>query len=142
MKAATIYERSGKVFIHSSSKTSAGVRVLGTPVLSAEKDNPKDIGQAVRECLGSSHVGVPHPKSFANLFEPVLKLAGVKSFNTFMKSAKSVGVEMEDGVVTLIPTRNAGPKDGFFPLPNRSQLVLGSDDELGLAAVAALSVAT
>jgi hypothetical protein len=141
MKAATIYERGGKMFIHGSSKTTAGVWVLCAPVLQAENRDARNIGQAVRECLASSRLGVPHPKTFTNLFEPVLKLAGVKSFYAFMNSAKYVGVELEDEVVTLIPTRNGG-KDGFIPLPNRSRVALVSDEELGLAIVSALSVAT
>lgn len=141
MNAATIYERDGKVFIHASSKTTAGVWVLSAPVLEVQERDPADLGKAIRECLEASGEGVPHPKSFTNLFDPVLALAGVRSFNTFVKSAKCVEVEMDDGVVTLIPTRNEGVEEGFVPLANRTQVELGSDEQLGTAALSALSVA-
>lgn len=142
MKAATIYERKGKLYVHSSSKTTAGVWVINPPVLAVEKEATGEIGRAIRECLGASREGVPHPKSFTNLFDPVLDLAGVKSFGTFVKSAKCVEVETSgDAAVTLIPTRNEGVDDGFAPLPNKTEVALGSDKALGSAAVGALATA-
>jgi hypothetical protein len=103
-------------------------------------EDADEVGRSIRECLAASREGVPHPKSFTNLFDPVLDLAGVKSLGTFVKSAKCVEVETSDGaVVTLIPTRNGGVDDGFAPLPNKSEVALGSDEALGSAAVAALA---
>ena len=140
MKVATIYERKGKLYVHSSSKTTAGVWVFNAPVLAVDKEDADEVGRSIRECLAASREGVPHPKSFTNLFDPVLDLAGVKSLGTFVKSAKCVEVETSDGaVVTLIPTRNGGVDDGFAPLPNKSEVALGSDEALGSAAVAALA---
>jgi hypothetical protein len=142
MKAATIYERKGKLYIHSSSKTTAGVWVINAPVLAVDKEDTGAIGRAIRECLAASREGVPHPKSFASLFNPVLDLAGVKSFATFVKSAKCVEIETIDvAVVMFIPTRNEGVKDGFAPLLNKTEAALGSDEALGTAAVAALAKA-
>lgn len=142
MKAATIYERKGKLYVHSSSKTTAGLWVINTPVLAVERDDIEEVGRSIRECLTASREGVPHPASFANLFDPVLDLAGVKSFNTFVKSAKCVEIEAnDDTTVTLIPTRNDGAEDGFAPLPSRVEAVLGSNFALGSAAVAALAIA-
>ncbi|MBB3981764.1 hypothetical protein GGR44_001423 [Sphingobium fontiphilum] len=142
MKAATIYERKGKLYVHSSSKTTAGVWVINPPVLAVEKEDKGEVGRAVRECLAASREGVPHPRSFTNLFDPVLDLAGVKSFGTFVNSAKCVEVETtDDAAVTLIPTRNEGVDDGFAPLPNKMEAALGSDEALGSAAVAALAMA-
>jgi hypothetical protein len=142
MKAATLYERGNEIIVHSSSETTAGVWVLSAPVLKVEKDDTVGIGRAIRECLGSSSRGVPHPKTFSGLFDPVLALAGVRFFGDFMKSSKCVQAEMHDGMVTLIPTRNEGPHEGFVPLPSRCELTLGSDEKFGLAAITTLSVAT
>lgn len=141
MKAATIYERNGKLYVHSSSKTTAGVWLINSPVLAVDKEDAGEIGRSIRECLAASREDVPHPKSFTSLFDPVLDLSGVKSFGTFVKSAKCVEVEMRDGAaVTLIPTRNEGVDDGFAPLPYKTEAPLGSDEALGSAAVAALEM--
>jgi hypothetical protein len=140
MKAATIYERKGKLFFHSSSKTTAGVWVLNAPILATDKENISEIGRSTRECLAASREGVPHPTSFAGLFDPVLDLAGIKSFATFVKSAKCLEAEMvNDETVTLIPTRNEGVEDGFAPLPNKTKISLGSDEALGSEVIAALA---
>ncbi|KPL66750.1 hypothetical protein SZ64_00710 [Erythrobacter sp. SG61-1L] len=141
MKAATIYERGGKIYVHSSSKTTAGIWVINDPVMIVEKDDVEELGLSVRRCLDASREGVPHPKSFANLFDPVLALAGVKSFNTFVKSAKCVEVEMVGETATLIPTRNEGAEDGFVPLFGKAQAAVDTNKAVGSAAVAALAIA-
>jgi hypothetical protein len=141
VKAATIYERKGKLYVHSSSKTTAGVWVINAPALIVDKANVGELGHAIRECLAASREGVSHPSSLANLFDPVLDLAGVRSFGTFVKLAKCVEVETNDGVTaTLIPTRNEGADDGFAPLPNRTEAILDSDEALGAAAVSVLAM--
>ncbi|MDH2240278.1 hypothetical protein N5K27_28695 [Pigmentiphaga sp. GD03639] len=142
MKAATIYERKDKLYFHSSSKTTAGVWVITAPVLAVDKENTGEVGRALRECLAASREGVSHPKSFTDLFHPVLELAGVKSFSTFVKSAKCIEVETSDDVtVTLIPTRNDGVDDGFAPLPYKTEATLSSDEALGSVVSAALAMA-
>jgi hypothetical protein len=138
MRAATIYERKGRLYIHSSSQTTAGVWIINAPVLAVDKKDIDEVGRALSECLAASRAGVPHPKSFTNLFGPVLSLAGVKSLSTFVKSARCVEVETSDGAtVTLIPTRNV--HDGFAPLSIRMEAALGADEALGSAAIAALA---
>lgn len=142
MKAATIYERKGKLYVHSLSKTITGVWVINDPVLAVDQEEFGEVGRSIRACLAASREGIAHPKVFANLFNSVLDIAGVKSFSTFLKSAKCVEVEASDGaVVTLIPTRNEGIDDGFTPLSSRAEVTAGSDEALGAAAVAALAMA-
>ena len=141
MKRATLYERKGKVFVHSSSRTTAGVWIINAPALAIDLQDLTGIGGAVRQCLAASREGVQHPQSFANLFAPVFVLAGVKSFNTFVKSAKCVEVEASDGVsLTLIPTRNEGVDGGFAPLSNTAETAFDSDEAVGATVVEALSL--
>jgi hypothetical protein len=142
MRAATIYERDGKVYVHSSSKTTVGLWVMNVPVFSASTDNVAEIGRSIRECLAASREGIPHPKSFpTNLFDPVLDLAGVESYATFVQSTKCVEIESEDDrTVTFVPTRNEGPEEGFAELTNTVEITFGSDNELGSAALAALEM--
>lgn len=141
MKSATMYERGDKIYVHSSSKTTAGVWVINAPVLMVETQDIGGLGHSIKECLAASVEGVPHPKSFTNLFDPVLKLANVKSFNKFMQSAKCVEVELEDDIITLIPNRNEGAEDGFAPLPTKTQVADGTDEALGSAALSAFALA-
>jgi len=141
MKSATIYERGARLFIHSSSKTTAGLWIISPPVLIASKEDSDEVGRSIKLCLEASIQDVPHPTSFKNLFDPVLELAGVKSFNTFLKSAKCVEVEMVGKTTNLIPTRNGGTKEGFVPLPGKAQMADGTVEALGSAAVAALALA-
>ncbi len=141
MKSATLYGRGGKIYVHSSSKTTAGVWVINAPVIVVEGGGVRELGRSLRECLAASGEGVPHPKYFNGLFDPVLNLAGVKSFNAFVKSAKCVDVEQNGETATLIPTRNEGAKDGFAPLLGKAQIAGTEDDALGAAAIAALALA-
>lgn len=141
MKRATLYERNGKVFVHSSSRTTAGVWIINSPVLAIDVQDLAGIGGALRKCLAASREGVQHPQSFSRLFDPVLILAGVKSFNTFVKSAKCVEAEAgDDGSLTLIPTRNEGADMGFAPLPSTAEQIPDSDEAIGASIAAAFSL--
>jgi len=141
MKVATLYERRSGLYVHSSSKTTSGVWIVGAPVLNAKKDDVGQLGNAIRQCLEASSEGVPHPKSFANISDPLLALAGVKSFNAFAKSAKCVEIEMVGETVTMIPTRNGGGDEGFVPLLGKANIVGSENDVLGSAAITALALA-
>jgi hypothetical protein len=114
---------------------------LNAPVLAADRGDARELGQSLRECLAVSSEGVPQPKSFTNLFDPVLNLADVRSSNTFVKSAKCVEVELEGETAALIPTRNEGAEDGFAPLPEKAQVAGSEGESWGSAAVAALALA-
>lgn len=54
MKAATIYERNGKVYVHSSSRTTAGLWVINDPILVVDKEDTSEVGRALRACLAAS----------------------------------------------------------------------------------------
>jgi hypothetical protein len=140
MKTATIYEHRDKLYVHGNSRTTAGVWLLSMPVLVVAKEQVGEVGRAIRECLAASRDGILHPTSFTNLFDPVIALAGVKSYGTFAKWAKCVEVETTgDAAVTLIPTRNEGVRGGFSPLRDKTVATLSSDEALGSAAVLAIA---
>lgn len=133
MQAATAYKRGSQIFVHSSSRTTAGVWLLSEPVAAVAVDDPEELGRRILEALNASKDQVPHPKSWKNLFDPVLHLAGVKSWSTFVKSAKCVEIEAINGVAKLIPTRNLGADDGFSPLIEKAESCETSPDKLGAA---------
>lgn len=71
---------------------------------------------------------------------PLLKLAGVRSFNAFAKSVTRVEIGMDDETVTLIPMQNGGPKEGFIHLNEKALLSEADEEALGTAAIAALAL--
>jgi hypothetical protein len=121
MKRATVYLRKARFFVHASSRTTAGVWVLAEPCLSLDEscDN-QQLGEAIRDALGGSRSGVPHPRSWTGLVDPLLKQAGVKSWSTFSRTALCVEVEEEEGTVSAIPTMDLGIDAGFEAVPSRS----------------------
>jgi len=77
------------------------------------------------------------PEEWSKLLELVLKAAGVKSWDTFVRSAKDVIVRFETNRVVFIPTKNLGPRDGFVALPERERSSAPTAAEVGSALPAA-----
>ncbi len=139
MKKATSYKRGQRVFTHANSSTTAGVWILELPALVADATDVKLVGQQVAQAIQASKQGVPHPTSWKGLFDPVLSLAGVKSWSTFAKSARCVGLEWETDCVSIVSTENLGA-DGGFNDTERNNLpaaVLSDPQALGSALLAA-----
>jgi hypothetical protein len=115
------------------------VGVISAPVFDLEANDVSGLGEATLEALQHSKEAIPHPapEEWSKLFEPVLKVAGVRSWNTFIRSAKDVSVRFETNRVVFIPTRNLGPKDGFAPLPKRERSSAPTVAEVGPALLAA-----
>lgn len=113
MKKATSYLRGQRVFTHASSKTTAGVWILELPVLVADAGDVETLGQQVAQALHASKEGDPHPVSWKGIFDPVLKLAGVKTWGTFVKTTRCVEVEGLPDHVSFISTDNLGSDGGF-----------------------------
>jgi hypothetical protein len=127
MKRATAYKRGQQIIIlHASSRTNVGVWILSAPVLVAEQNDPVQLGNAILTVLDGSKENIAHPTSWTGRFDVVLKLAGVKTWSVFAKSAKCVQIEFETNRISFLPTRNLGAKDGFEPLPAK---VLSSPPE-------------
>ena len=145
MRGADIYERKGAIFLCSSSRTTAGVGIISAPYFRVSSMEPAELGGLIRECLGASINGAPHPKSFSNLFSPILELAGVQTYSSFVKSAKYIMVSFNESAkgegVLFSPTRNAGVDEGFLPLKDRLHADSDSDHDLGATALVALNSA-
>jgi hypothetical protein len=88
-----------------------------------------DLGGAVRSALDRSRTDIPHPTSWTGLLDPLLELAGVKSWSTFAKSALCAEVEEEGGLASVVPTDNLGASGGFQPDPSRATPSEASDLE-------------
>lgn len=115
MKCAVVYERQGRVFIRTSSRTTAGAWVETGPctMLNAGA-GAKAIGEAVIDHLEMSVAVTLHPTDFKALAAPLLEAAGVKRWSTFGKSARCVLIERRTDTLVVEPTVNRRP--GFVVL--------------------------
>ena len=137
MKRAAAYCRAGRVFVHSQSQTKDGFWILAEPVLACDGGDTAAIGQCILEALRGSKHGVRTPDWRTDIANPLLQLAGIKSYNAFAKTAKSVGIELEDGHVRIIPSRNGGPRTGFVQIAEKTREATVDPSELGRELMAA-----
>jgi hypothetical protein len=138
MKFATVYGYGGRIFAHANSQTTAGVWVVTNPVLAIDRDDPVQLGKAVIDALNGSRRDIEHPTSWKGIFDPVLHLAKVTSWSRFARSAKCVEIECDNDKVSLFPTRNLGPRDGFERLPAKMRSSALVVEALGTTALLAL----
>jgi hypothetical protein len=118
MRAATVYRRGNALYLNSSSRTTAGLWIATAPFLRVESGSALTArGEAALAALNASQEGVPHPTNWSELVAPLLELAGVRSWATFMKGAACLNLEVEGESLKIIPNRNLGPKEGFESIP-------------------------
>lgn len=143
-KLVSVYQRKGQLVLCPSNLTTEELWITGGPARRLDVDSAiHEKGAVVRQSLSDSRNGVPHPTQSGGMFDPVLKLAGVRSWKTFVNGTRLVAVTEEEGQITVVPTRNGGAREGFFDLGPKT-VTLGSgatDEELGAAVDAALALA-
>ena len=105
--------------------------MLELPVLVADATDVEALGRQVAQALNASQDAVPHPTSWKGIFDPVLELAGVKTWATFVKSARCVGIESVSEEVSFISTENLGASGGFNDVI-RSACSVGMSDTFAL----------
>jgi hypothetical protein len=135
MKSAAAYKREKKIYLDPESRTTVGVWIRTGPViLLEESESPSRKGNCLREVLRHSQEGVPHPNRWDHLVEPLLSLAGVKSWSIFAKSAVCCSVRLVADQLELVPSRNLGARGGYVPIQDRKMAISfdASDEELGL----------
>jgi hypothetical protein len=144
MKTATAYVRNSLLYLHSCSKTSAGVWIATDPFVRIENGAAREEkGEVAVRVLEASRDGAPHPTNWSGLIAPLLGLAKVKSWKVFMKGAACLNLELEDNkgrVLRVIPCRNLGPEDGFEPIQTQAIDLLfpASLDRIGAALESAI----
>lgn len=142
MKKAISYKRKNQILLHAVSKTTAGVWILDQPVFSVDASDISRLGTNIYEALNSSREGIVHPTSWKGIFDPVLQLAGVKTWGTFAKSAKCVEIELEPNSASFVPTKNRGADGGFERMDSMQMHIKIIDSaHLGAALLSAFEVA-
>jgi hypothetical protein len=122
MKQATVYAREGRLYVCSASETVLWLWIATPPFLTTDAEETSDeaLGRLVRQALDASRQGLRQPsvKELETVADPLIRLAGVKSYRTFEKGAHCLEIHEQEGALTITPTRNAG-KDGFIEATER-----------------------
>src|SRR5207244_4894982 len=115
LRKATAYLRKNRIVICPISDTTDGVGIVSLPIFDIDVNDLSGLGQATLAALEHSKKQVRHPalNEWNELFDPVLKAAGDKSWNTFSRSAKNVPIRFETNRVVFVQTNSSGPRDGF-----------------------------
>jgi hypothetical protein len=120
MKRVAVYLRKGALLISPMSQTTDGVWIAENTCLQLDvAASVAEKGVAVQRALEQSREMVPHPKhasEWMQLTRALLESAGVRTWETFVKSTTSVDVDESDVELTFTPMRNNGPADGFVEL--------------------------
>ena len=144
MRLVIIFRRKQQYVIHADSRTTEGLWTLTPPCIALpEKSSDREIEQAIWTALEGSQTGSPHPRNWNELGNPLLDFVGVRTWSAFVKGASCLHVEEEGGRITLVPTRNLGPKEGFEEDLSRKVVLEGSAREtLGASVRRLLTQAT
>ena len=137
MKFAGAYKRDKKIYLNPMSKTTTGIWIGTSPRIIFDETEPPSIkGEYIREVLGHSREGVPHPTDWQNRMHSFLKEVGAKSWSKFAKTALSCSIYLERDQLEFLPWRNSGPRENynFVPIRDRKMTISvdASDEELGL----------
>src|SRR5229473_5466704 len=115
MKTAAAFQRDGKVYLHPYARTIQGLLVFSGPVVVMGLADDR-IAAELLATLSRSLADVPHPTSWKGLTAPLLRAASMRSYEAFARTAKLVEVDLEGDEVSFRPTKNCGPRGGFFHL--------------------------
>ena len=108
MQLLMSYQINQKVYLDSSSRTTAGVWISnGSPIV-CDQNVTEDLGRQILHAAAESFEGVAHPKKWQGIFEPMLRIAGFKSYIEF------------DDAWTFTPLANLGPGKGFEPVMSKA----------------------
>lgn len=141
-KLVGIYEVKGSLLVSTYHRTGAGYWILAPGlVTSVAKGRLAELENAVLASLDHSLSGLPDPPRGANLAASLLRAAGVPSWRSFAKIAKSVAVELVDGRIEVTPDRNLGAKEGFVPMLDSATSLTPGEPGLGQAIMSALEAA-
>jgi hypothetical protein len=121
-------------------------RVANGWVRAVDADVPDaDLGRLVRQGLAESKTNVPMPnfRAMDPSTDPLLVAAGVKTYVGYARSAREVGVDLDDKVpgLRLTPTLNSA-REGWVSLDEFTLSLdqRASDDQLGAGVRTALAL--
>ncbi|MBB6017240.1 hypothetical protein ACFP9V_07565 [Deinococcus radiopugnans] len=112
-KLAAAYQYQGKILLHAYSQTTAGVWISENNV--TEYTDEELSTAAIASILSTSTAGIGHPENWDGLFDSVIQMADVRSWESFVLGRKYVGISQIGEVIEFTPSRNMGSEEGFLP---------------------------
>jgi hypothetical protein len=129
MKNACIYSFDEKIVICSMSKNKINAVILTEPILILSKDdNPLSIGKKLFEALDNSSDNYPSTDMGKEIYNKIKKIAEAKSEKAFMAKTKSINVEFENNILTILPTMNKGREGFWFDMEKK--IIIENDKDL------------
>lgn len=138
-KKAGLYQRDGLIIIFAEHRTATGLYLRADPVTACAAHDMAAVETNLLAAFDAYQEQVPHPTSWSNRLLPVFKLAKVRSYKAFMQGALSLQADLDNGIVTLTPTRNGGPREGFYSLPDNALTVNLAMESLGTGVLTAFA---
>jgi hypothetical protein len=106
-KMASIQRLGDGIYLYPNSTTTAGVWIAHGPYARLGVADPAaSKGEAALRALASSTQGIPHPTDWKLVGVELLKLAGVRSWRAFDRNANSVGLELNESNLCVLPYEN------------------------------------
>lgn len=140
-----VYARREWLLVTAMSRTVDGFWVACPPYLRLDRRTatPEEVGAAVETALEGSRDMVATPDwSGPSPLQPLFELAKVRSWSTFVRGARLVGVEQEGEAVRVTPQRNEGAREGFSELELLVRVMArGEAGDLGRQVLASLEKA-
>lgn len=107
MKMASAYRIQNNIFIQGYAETTVGLSQLDGPVFITKGEDTVLLGQQVLEAIKGAGKTIPHPTQDQwkqmDKDDPMLKVAGVKTWNAMMKASITVGIKLRDDHIIITP---------------------------------------
>ncbi|MFZ9396032.1 MAG: hypothetical protein ACO25F_08235 [Erythrobacter sp.] len=128
VRSAVAYLCHGNLVVAPIVHTTDGVGVEVDPIVIEEIDAVSVAG-ALTGALRHSDRIIPHPAQveWKDIFKPFLKAVGVRSYKSFMASAKRIEIVLDGDWFVLVPQENLGSSKGFAAIPDAEIRFPGTD---------------
>lgn len=116
MQRAQVDLRRKEYIVWSSSQTVSGIwRMNGAFRRVAGTAPAAELAEAIDWALAQSRTGAPDLTTRRGPvpFQPVLDALNLSSYASYTRGTRSTAVERDGEVVSVIPYRNKGPREGF-----------------------------
>lgn len=138
---ASIYKRENRLIVCANASVTDGYIIDHEPFVMMEEPVPaSDLGRAIVEALNQFRSDVPPPKSTDEFLSYFAALAGVDSYQTFMKGARHLTIEREANMLSFMPMENDG--ESFDSIEDETETAVLSDgathEEIGRRAIQSL----
>jgi hypothetical protein len=105
--SCSVFIRKKDILVASLARTAAGFEIITDPVFKLVGESAFGVGKAVLECIKTYQVDVASPgPGMAKLPNPLLRIAGCKSWSQLEKRSLNVLVNLDSESISAIPTRH------------------------------------